>query len=97
MQRMQDEMFAIDKKLLILKLTTGATSVLLFIGSAFQLWTEGNNQTMILICLYNLVFAMIMVITEFSPLLLEDLLMEFFPFLGTIIGKAVFYLIIGTF
>ena len=38
-----------------------------------------------------------MLVTEFSPLLLEDFLMEFFPFLGTITGKAIFYIILGTF
>ena len=30
-------------------------------------------------------------------MLLEDLLMEFFPFLGTVKGKAIFYIILGTF
>ena len=97
MQKIQDEMSAVDTKLLILKLTTGATSLLLFIGSAMQLWHGTRYQTQSLVCLYNLIFAWIMIITEFSPLLLEDLLMEFFPFLGTITGKAVFYLILGTF
>ena len=38
-----------------------------------------------------------MLVTEFSPMILEDLLIEFFPFLGTITGKAVFYIILGTF
>ena len=90
-------MASIDTKLLVLKLATGATSVLLFFASALKLWNGTRYQTQALVCLYNLAFTIIMVITEFSPMLLEDVLMEFFPFLGTITGKAIFYIILGTF
>jgi len=38
-----------------------------------------------------------MILTEFSPRILEDYLIDFFPFLGTIKGKAIFYGILGTF
>jgi hypothetical protein len=61
------------------------------------LWSETKYQTQALLCLYNIIFTVVIVITEFSPKLLEDLLIEFFPFLGTIMGKAAFYAIIGTF
>ena len=94
---MQEQMQSIDTKLLILKLTTGFTSIMLFVASGYQLWTGTVYQTQSLVLLYNLGFTLIMLVTEFSPLLLEDILMEFFPFLGTITGKAVFYIILGTF
>lgn len=49
------------------------------------------------VCVYFTVFSAIIIVTEFSPLILEDYLINFFPFLGTIKGKAVFYAILGTF
>ena len=57
--------------------------------------TDFYTQT--LVCLYNLMFSVMIVVAEFSPLLLEEFLKEFFPFLASNYGKAVFYVILGTF
>ena len=87
----------VDKKQVVLKLATGVTGGLLGLASISQVMSGAEYQTQLFMCVYLTVFACIMIVTEFSPLILEDFLINFFPFLGNIKGKAIFYGILGTF
>ncbi len=87
----------IDKKQLVLKLATGTTAGLLAFAAFTQIMSGAEYQTQLFVCIYYTFFSGIVIVTEFSPLILEDYLINFLPFLGTIKGKAVFYGILGTF
>ena len=76
---------------------TGGTGVLLALSAISQIMSGIEYNTQLFVCIYYVFFASVMIVTEFSPLILEDYLINFFPFLGTIKGKAVFYGILGTF
>ena len=81
----------------LLKLATGAGAVVLFTASLIQLSSGTHYFTQTLVCGYNLLFALVIVLTEFSPLVREEYLFMVFPFLSSNYGKSFFYLIIGTF
>ena len=86
-----------DKKQLVLKLATGSTAGLLAWAAFTQIMSGPHYQTQLFVCVYYTFFSAIVILTEFSPLILEDYLINFLPFLGTVRGKACFYAILGTF
>ena len=86
-----------EVRYLLLKIIAGFVAIILFSGSLMKLQEETTYYEQKLVCSYNLVASLIIVFTEFSPYILENFLITAFPFLDSLNGKGLFYVIIGTF
>mmetsp|Transcript_6014 Transcript_6014/g.5426 ORF Transcript_6014/g.5426 Transcript_6014/m.5426 type:complete len:123 (+) Transcript_6014:4-372(+) len=86
-----------DIRIILLKLVMASISVLLFFGCFTKLQDEGLYYEMGLILTYDLAISIIIIFTEFSPYVLDYFLVVAFPFLSTVKGKSVFYIITGSF
>jgi len=85
-----------DTKQLAVKLLTGVAAIIVFISALFNVFSS-RGYVNTLVCLYLMVFSIIIAAAEFSPLILEAYLLNIFPFLGGNIGKGILSLIIGSF
>ena len=86
-----------EVRYLLLKITCGAIAMLLFSGSLNKLYEDALYYEQKLVCTYSLVASLIIIFTEFSPYILENFLVTAFPFLDSMNGKGIFYIILGTF
>ena len=80
-----------------IKATLALSAALIFWGGMTRFSHEDSNYTHKLVCAYEIVASVIIIFAEFSPYILEYFLLAPFPFLKTGAGRAIFYLIVGTF
>lgn len=86
----------LSNKEVILKVFSVCSGVMMFLSGITKVYAL-HLYVYILVCVYLMVFAIVMVGAEISPYLLENYLSLVFPFLCQRMGKGMFYIILGTF
>ncbi|CAG9324095.1 unnamed protein product [Blepharisma stoltei] len=86
----------LNNKEVLLKVFIVFSGLLVFLTGVTNIFEVGS-YTPTLVCFYLIICSIIVVAGEISPYILENYILQIFPFLSQTLGKGVFYIMISTF